>query len=134
MILITHSKTCLKRPLQKKTKNCFSRPIIVNAGQKYCRILSWSILQYFRPSLSYHLFCLFLSARLRPYYQSHSLNMHTKLYSGAKCLIESAHQIFKLIGPIKQKFSAQSCSNFLTQQSKHMFWVLKRTVPLKRFF
>ena len=24
----------------KKTKNCFSRPIIANEGQKYCRILS----------------------------------------------------------------------------------------------
>ena len=40
------------------------------AGQKYCRMLQESILQYFRPSLSYHLylrplFCLFLSGRLR---------------------------------------------------------------------
>ena len=41
-----------------------------NAGQKYCRMLQGkgSILQYFRPSISYHLslrslFCLFLSGR-----------------------------------------------------------------------
>ena len=39
-------------------------------GQKYCRMLQKSILQYFRPSLSYHLplrplFCLFLSGRSR---------------------------------------------------------------------
>ena len=55
-----YSKICLKRPLKKKTKNWFSRPIC----QKYCRMLQESILQYFRPSLSYHLslrhlFCLF---------------------------------------------------------------------------
>ena len=42
----------------------------LNAGQKYCRMLQKSILQYFRPSLSYHLslkplFCLFFSGRLR---------------------------------------------------------------------
>ena len=38
--------------------------LFLNAGQKYCRMLQESILQYFRPSLSYHLsssslFCLF---------------------------------------------------------------------------
>ena len=38
--------------------------LIVHAGQKYCRMLSWSILQYFWPALSYrvalrHTFCLF---------------------------------------------------------------------------
>ena len=26
-----------------------------NKGRKYCRMLSWSILQYFRPLLSYHI-------------------------------------------------------------------------------
>ena len=61
-----NSQTRLKRPL-KKTKNWFSGPI--NAGQKYCRMLYKSILQYFRPSFSYHLslrslFCPFLSGCL----------------------------------------------------------------------
>ena len=47
----------------------FQDRISLNAGQKYCRMLQESILQYFRPSLSYHLslwplFCLFLSDRL----------------------------------------------------------------------
>ena len=38
--LITYSKTCLKRPLNKIQKNVFSRPIIAyNAGQKYCTML-----------------------------------------------------------------------------------------------
>ena len=62
--------TCLKRPLKKKIKNGFQDRLSLNAGQKYCRMLSRSILQYFRPSLSYHLssrtlFCLFLTGRLR---------------------------------------------------------------------
>ena len=48
-----YSKTCLKQRLIKKTKNLFSRPL--NAGKEYFRMLHWSILQYFRPSLSYHL-------------------------------------------------------------------------------
>ena len=34
-----YSKTGLKRPLKKKTKYWFSRPITFNAGQKYCRML-----------------------------------------------------------------------------------------------
>ena len=35
---IKYSKTCLKQPLRKKAKNWFSR-LLVNAGQKYCRML-----------------------------------------------------------------------------------------------
>ena len=34
-----YSKTCLKRPLKKKTKNGFQDRLSVNAGQKYCRML-----------------------------------------------------------------------------------------------
>ena len=65
-----YSKTCLKQPLKKNTKIGFQDQLSLKAGQKYCRMLSWSILQYFQPSLSYHLslrplFCLFLSGCLR---------------------------------------------------------------------
>ena len=45
--LIVYSKTCLKRPLKKKTLH--------NAGQKYCRMLPGSILQYFGPAFSANL-------------------------------------------------------------------------------
>ena len=60
----------VKRPLIKKTKIGFQDQLSLNAGQKYCRMLQESILQYFRPSLSYYLslrplFCLFLSDCLR---------------------------------------------------------------------
>ena len=48
-----YSKTCVKRPLPKRPKIGFPDKLKLNVGQKYCRI--WSILQYFRPSLSYHL-------------------------------------------------------------------------------
>ena len=34
-----YSKTCLKRPLKKKTKIGFQDQLSLNAGQKYCRIL-----------------------------------------------------------------------------------------------
>ena len=57
-----------KRPLKKRPKIGFQDCLLLNAGQKYCRMLHESILQYFRPSLSYHLslrplFCLYLSDR-----------------------------------------------------------------------
>ena len=35
-MLLTYSKTCLKRPLKK---NCFYDRLSLNAGQKYCRML-----------------------------------------------------------------------------------------------
>ena len=63
--LDNYSKTCVKRPLSNRPKIGFKDQLLLNAGQKYCRMLQ-SILQYFRPSLSYHLllrsvFCLFMS-------------------------------------------------------------------------
>ena len=36
-----YSKTCHKRPLKKKTKNWFQDRLLLNAGQKYCRMLQW---------------------------------------------------------------------------------------------
>ena len=52
---------------QKRPKIGFQDRLSLNAGQKYS---NGSILQYFRPSFSYHLalsplFCQFLSDRLR---------------------------------------------------------------------
>ena len=34
-----YSKTCLKRPLKKKTKIGFQDQLSLNAGQRYCRML-----------------------------------------------------------------------------------------------
>ena len=39
-----------------------------------------------------------------------------------------------IIGPVKQKFRAENCDYFLIHKFKHSFWVLKRTVSLRRFF
>ena len=39
-----------------------------------------------------------------------------------------------ITGLDKQKFSAYNCKYFLTHNFSHMFWVLKRTVSLRRFF
>ena len=37
--LFMNSKTCLKRPLKKKTKIIFQDRLSLNAGQKYCNML-----------------------------------------------------------------------------------------------
>ena len=63
----------------------FQDRLSLNAGQKYCRMLQESILQYFRPSISYHmslrpLFCQFLSGHLR---QAHFL---TVIKLGDSCI------------------------------------------------
>ena len=36
---VEYSKTCLKRPLKKKTKIGFQDRLSLNAGEKYCRML-----------------------------------------------------------------------------------------------
>ena len=69
-LLIIFSKTCLKPQLKRRPKIGFQDRLSLNSGQKYCRMLQESILQYFRPLLSYHLslrplFCLYLSGGLR---------------------------------------------------------------------
>ena len=70
-VRLNYSKTCLKRKLKKETNIGFQERLSLNnAGQKYCRMFQESILQFFRPSLSFYLslrplFCLFLSGRLR---------------------------------------------------------------------
>ena len=64
-----HSKTCLKRPLKKKTKVVFEDPLSPKKGQKYCRMLQWdsAILSTFikLPFVIEIFFCLYLSGHLR---------------------------------------------------------------------
>ena len=62
------SKTCVKRPLSKRPKIGFKTNYLLMQVKSIAECSKWSILQYFRPSLSYHLslrsfFCLFLSGR-----------------------------------------------------------------------
>ena len=38
-ILLFYSKTCVKRPLSKRLKIVFQGQLLVNADQKYCRML-----------------------------------------------------------------------------------------------
>ena len=47
----TKSKACVKRTLKNRQNKDLNDKWQLNEGQKYCRML---ILQYFRPSLSYH--------------------------------------------------------------------------------
>ena len=64
----TTVKTVLSSHSKRRQKIGCQDRLSLNAGQKYCRMLQESILQYFQPSLSYHLslrplFCLVLSGR-----------------------------------------------------------------------
>ena len=44
-----YSKTCVKRLLSKRLKIGFQYYLLLNAGQKYCRMLQGEVfLQYFR--------------------------------------------------------------------------------------
>ena len=61
----TYSKTCLKRPLKKKTKIGFQDQLSLNAGQKYYAILSTFIKLPFVIKI---FVCLFLSGRLDMFY------------------------------------------------------------------
>ena len=68
--ICTYSKTCLKQPLSKRPKICFQTNYRLMQVKSIVECSMGSILQYFRPSLIYHLplrslFCLFLSGRLR---------------------------------------------------------------------
>ena len=49
-----YSKTCVKRPLSKRPKIDFQDKLSLNAGQSIAECSKRSILQYVRPSLSYH--------------------------------------------------------------------------------
>ena len=53
--LVGNYKTCVKRVLSRTPKIVFQDQLSLNAGQKYAECSNGSILQYFRPSLSYHL-------------------------------------------------------------------------------
>ena len=38
-LIPSYSKTCVKRPLSKRPKIVFQEQLLLNAGQKYCRML-----------------------------------------------------------------------------------------------
>ena len=65
-----YSRTCLKRPLSERPKTGFKTNYRLTQVKSIAECSPWSIIQSFRPSLSYHLslrslFCLILSCHLR---------------------------------------------------------------------
>ena len=61
---LDYSKTCVKRSLSKRGKIGFQDQLSLNAGQKYCRMLSLEhsaiLLTFFKlPFVIKILFCLF---------------------------------------------------------------------------
>ena len=53
---------------------------------------------------------------------------------GAVAVTENIDLSKSTTGLDKKNVSALNCRYFLTHQFKHMFWVLKRTVSLRRSF
>ena len=91
MPILAYSKTCVKRTLSKRPRIGFQDQLWLNAGQKK---MQRSILQYFRPALSYHLssrslFCLFLRGHFTQvllYVFCKTISEHIQWYpSGAFC-------------------------------------------------
>ena len=82
-----YSKTCLKRPLKKKTKLVFKTDFRLMQVKSIAECSPWSILQYLWTSLSYHLpirflLCLFLSGHFRQvilYIENLSIKLSVKL-------------------------------------------------------
>ena len=69
VFFLEYSTFCLKRPLKKKAKIRFQDDHSLMKVKSIAECSKGSILQYFEPSLSYHLplrplFCLYLSDRL----------------------------------------------------------------------
>ena len=62
------------------------------------------------------------------------LTPHLYYSQSAPCTFYQSSSTVTSIGPVKQKFSAWNCNYFLIHQFKHVFWVFKRTVSLRRFF
>ena len=76
-----YSKTCVKRPLSKRPKLDFKTNYRLMQVKSIAECSKGSILQYFRPSLSYHLslrslFCLFLSGRFTQALVYHHIGPH----------------------------------------------------------
>ena len=132
-LLGIYSKACVKQPLSKWPKNGFQDQLSLNAGWKYCRMLPWSILQYFWPALSYHLSVRFLflaifewpfyckistkiSQHFRdlvliPYVLNPILTLHTQLCNGARNLRFGLN--FHLLQHFIFTFSKQSVNESL---------------------
>ena len=134
----TQYVTCLKRPLNKKTKQCFSRQIIAYCRSEvsqnfplgafvalslgtvrylWLRILTVvHILQYFWPSLTHHLsirylFCLFLSGRLR------QVLLYSVLALNCKTAERWLWSWFKPFDTLILKTSQQTTSRRFTQHT-----------------
>ena len=64
--LIVYSKTCIKRPLKKQQSLFFQDRLSHNAGQKVCRMIPGSILQYWEHSAILGAFCNTFNLHLVP--------------------------------------------------------------------
>ena len=61
LVLITNSKNCVKWPLSKRPKIGFQDQLLLNAGQKYCRMHSAILSTFIKLPLITKIFVLSLS-------------------------------------------------------------------------
>ena len=108
-----YSKTCVKWPLSKRPKMGFKTNYLLMQVKSIAECSKGSILNYFRPSLSYQLslrslFCLFLSGHITQvllhFHQYLSLFPYIRIIAFIQlmALCESLHQIWQLFSPLKQ--------------------------------
>ena len=123
VVLITqiYSKSCVKRPLSKRPKIGFEYQLSLNAGQNYCRML-----QYFLPSIKYHL-------SLRPLFYLCLTGRFTQVLLFCKIRIFDGHFYFGTIGGINKNrlnmrprnIASNSVVSMLVSVSSKVFPCLK---------
>ena len=138
MAKLTYSKTCVKQPLLNSPKIGFQHQLSLNAGQKYCRMLQGEHSAILSTFIKLHLpfrslFCLFLSGRFTQVLLYTKNERRERLRSN----LRSPSPLDSCVCVLKSDFiRARLCiiENYFSYFStKHMFWVLKRTVSMRRF-
>ena len=108
-----YSKTCLKLTLKIRQNKGHKDKWYLDEGRKYCRMLSWSILQYFWPALSDNQswktnFGLLLSGRFRQVL----LYIFSNNYTGAQML----NSVYFQVGPNAIQITSAEKSKVLGHQ------------------
>ena len=123
---LKYSKTCAKRPLSKRPKMVFKRDNRLMQVKSIAECSLWSILQYFRSSLSYQLFCFVLSilvAFLHRFYCNTIANDFPKSFSKKKNIFHEHYQVSNSLDPDKDRHSVSpdlgpNCLQRLSAESK----------------
>ena len=95
-----YSKTCVKWPLSKRPQFGYQDQLLLNAGQKYCRMLHWEhsaiLLTFIKLPFVIKIFVL--SVFERPFYTGFTVHVRQGLFLGGilRDLLISAQNIIEL--------------------------------------